>query len=34
MSGRMTIRPRLQGSNAVVLVLLNHEMETGLRKDD
>ena len=33
MSEPMRIRARAQGGNAVVRVLMSHEMETGLRKD-
>jgi sulfur-oxidizing protein SoxZ len=33
MSDPMRIRAQVQGSDAVVRVLMSHEMETGLRKD-
>ena len=33
MSDPMRIRAQLQGNNAVVRVLMNHDMETGYRKD-
>ena len=33
MSDPMRIRAQVQGSGAVVRVLMSHEMETGLRKD-
>ena len=33
MSDPMRIRAQLQGTGAVVRVLMSHEMETGLRKD-
>ncbi|MBG9387414.1 thiosulfate oxidation carrier complex protein SoxZ [Caenimonas aquaedulcis] len=33
MSDPMRIRAQSQGGNAVVRVLMSHEMETGLRKD-
>ena len=33
MSDPMRIRAQIQGSGAVVRVLMSHDMETGLRKD-
>ena len=33
MSDPMRIRAQVQGNDAVVRVLMSHEMETGLRKD-
>ena len=33
MSDPMRIRAQVQGSGALVRVLMSHEMETGLRKD-
>lgn len=33
MADPMRIRAQVQGSGAVVRVLMSHEMETGLRKD-
>ena len=33
MADPMRIRAQVQGSNAVVRVLMAHEMETGQRKD-
>jgi len=33
MSDPMRIRAQVQGSGAVVRVLMSHDMETGLRKD-
>jgi sulfur-oxidizing protein SoxZ len=33
MSDPMRIRAQMQGNNAVVRVLMSHEMETGLRRD-
>ena len=33
MSEPMRIRAQLQGTGAIVRVLMSHEMETGLRKD-
>ena len=33
MADPMRIRAQAQGNNAVVRVLMSHEMETGLRKD-
>lgn len=33
MAEPMRIRAQVQGGGAVVRVLMNHEMETGLRKD-
>jgi sulfur-oxidizing protein SoxZ len=34
MSDPMRIRAQVQGSGAVVRVLMSHQMETGLRKDE